>query len=41
MWRTTPVPLYLHFYFFNLTNPLEFGNGSKPLLEEIGPYCYR
>ncbi|KAK4317176.1 hypothetical protein Pmani_011727 [Petrolisthes manimaculis] len=41
MWRTTPVPLFLSFYFFNLTNPKEFENGAVPLLEEIGPYCYR
>jgi hypothetical protein len=36
------LPAWRSFYFFNLTNPEEFEqNGSKPVLEEIGPYSYR
>lgn len=41
MWKATPVPLYLKLYVFNLTNPEEFQNGSKPVLEEVGPYVWR
>lgn len=41
IWRLTPVPLFLRFYFFNITNPEEFMAGQKAILEEVGPYCYR
>ena len=35
-------PLWKSFYFFNLTNPKEFEEGSEvPKLEEKGPYSYR
>ena len=35
------VPLFKDIYFFNLTNPVEFQDGAKPNLTEIGPYSYR
>ena len=35
------VPLYKDVYFYNLTNPEEFMNGSRPQVEELGPYSYR
>ncbi|MPC23785.1 Protein croquemort [Portunus trituberculatus] len=41
IWRLTPVPLFLKFYFFNITNPEEFASGQKAKLQEVGPYCYR
>lgn len=37
-------PFYKDFYFFNLTNAVEFAEqsgGVKPILKEIGPYSYR
>ncbi|XP_053639993.2 protein croquemort-like [Cherax quadricarinatus] len=41
IWRLTPVPLYICFHIFNLTNPKDFQKGSKAILDEVGPYCYR
>lgn len=41
LWHYTPIPLYIRFYLFNLTNPDEFTNGAKPVLQEVGPYVYR
>ncbi|MHA2171239.1 MAG: hypothetical protein ACXAB7_15190 [Candidatus Kariarchaeaceae archaeon] len=34
-------PLFRRYNFWNLTNPVEFENGSLPVIEEIGPYVYR
>lgn len=36
-----PVTPYLRIYFFNVTNKEEFLLGSKPILQEVGPYSYR
>ncbi|KAL1489743.1 hypothetical protein ABEB36_013678 [Hypothenemus hampei] len=35
-----PFPLDFKFYFFNVTNSEEIQKGAKPILKEIGPYCY-
>lgn len=36
-----PVESRFSIYFFNLTNPDQFLNGAKPILNEVGPYVYR
>jgi len=35
-----PVPIYMNFYLFNVTNPLEVVKGAKPILNQMGPYVY-
>ncbi|XP_064114979.1 lysosome membrane protein 2-like isoform X1 [Macrobrachium nipponense] len=40
-WKHPPITPHLRMYFFNLTNEKEFLAGSKPVLQEVGPYCYR
>lgn len=40
-WKELAVPLYIKFYFFNVTNAEGIAkNGEKPKLKEIGPYTY-
>uniref|UniRef100_A0A3Q3K6X2 Uncharacterized protein n=1 Tax=Monopterus albus TaxID=43700 RepID=A0A3Q3K6X2_MONAL len=40
-WENPPAPVYMQFYFFNLTNPAEMLAGERPAVVEIGPYTYR
>uniref|UniRef100_A0A672QSG8 Lysosome membrane protein 2-like n=1 Tax=Sinocyclocheilus grahami TaxID=75366 RepID=A0A672QSG8_SINGR len=41
-WKNPPPPVYIQFFFFNLTNPEEFLKGeAKPRLTEMGPYTFR
>uniref|UniRef100_A0A673VFC1 Scavenger receptor class B member 2 n=1 Tax=Suricata suricatta TaxID=37032 RepID=A0A673VFC1_SURSU len=40
-WKKPPLPVYIQFYFFNVTNPEEILRGETPRLEEVGPYTYR
>ncbi|XP_064098185.1 sensory neuron membrane protein 2-like isoform X2 [Macrobrachium nipponense] len=41
IWKTTPFPLILNLYVWNITNQKEFLNGEKPVLQECGPYVWR
>ena len=43
VWQnTSDFPLYLNFYFFNWTNPQDLTvPGTKPKLEQLGPYSFR
>ncbi|XP_077292751.1 sensory neuron membrane protein 2-like [Arctopsyche grandis] len=40
MWKDMPFPLTFKVYLFNVTNPEEIVSGSKPKLQEVGPYVY-
>ncbi|KAI2651675.1 Lysosome membrane protein 2 [Labeo rohita] len=41
-WKNPPPPVYMQFFFFNVTNPNEFLKGeAKAHLTEMGPYTYR
>lgn len=36
-----PVPIYMQFFIFNVTNPDAIRyHGAKPVLQEVGPYTY-
>lgn len=41
-WSKPPVEPKIQVYVYNVTNADEFlNNGSKPILEELGPYIYK
>lgn len=41
-WQEVPIPIYIKYYFFNVTNPNEvLEQTEKPRLEELGPYTFR
>lgn len=40
-WQKVDLPIYMKFFVFNLTNSIEFENGSDPEVEEVGPYVYK
>lgn len=40
-WLESPVPMYISFYMFNVTNSEDvIKNKAKPIVQEIGPYTY-
>ena len=42
IWSDPPFPIYTDFYIFNCTNAeAVLKNGSKPIVQELGPYSYR
>ena len=42
IWKNMPEPLQSSFYLFHITNAVEvIQNGSKPRLEEKGPYVFQ
>ncbi|PSN44141.1 hypothetical protein C0J52_15658 [Blattella germanica] len=42
MWRDTPIPITIDFYFFNWTNSEELlEDNFKPNLTELGPYRFK
>ena len=40
-WLDPPVPIFMQFYMFNITNPKEFLEGQRPAVAQSGPYTYR
>ncbi|KAK2819289.1 hypothetical protein Q5P01_024850 [Channa striata] len=40
-WKSPPPPVYMEYFFFNVTNLDEFLGGAKPVLKQVGPYTYR
>ncbi|XP_043237513.1 protein croquemort-like [Amphibalanus amphitrite] len=40
-WHTMPVPIFIKFYFWNVTNAEDVvTNHAKPILQQLGPYVY-
>lgn len=40
-WSKPPVEPFIRLYVYNVTNADEFlNNGTKPVLDELGPYVY-
>ncbi|XP_046389200.1 protein croquemort-like isoform X1 [Ischnura elegans] len=41
LWKETPIPMYIEFYMYNVTNSEEVRNNkAKPILIELGPYVF-
>ena len=41
MWIEPSVPIYFEIYVWDLKNQKDVENGSKPLVEQKGPYVYK
>lgn len=40
-WKTPPPPVYMEFFFFNVTNVDQILAKGKPEVTQVGPYTYR
>lgn len=40
-WKKPPPPVFMEFFFFNVTNVDAFLAGAKPQVTQVGPYTYR
>ncbi|XP_037608474.1 lysosome membrane protein 2-like isoform X2 [Sebastes umbrosus] len=40
-WKSPPPPVYMEYFFFNVTNLDAFLLGAKPEVMQVGPYTYR
>uniref|UniRef100_A0A3Q2U002 Lysosome membrane protein 2 n=1 Tax=Fundulus heteroclitus TaxID=8078 RepID=A0A3Q2U002_FUNHE len=40
-WKTPPPPVFMEYFFFNVTNVDELLKGAKPVVNQVGPYTYR
>jgi hypothetical protein len=40
-WKSPSSQVYMQYFMFNLTNPSDVQNGSKPSVKQVGPYSYR
>ncbi|XP_061783430.1 lysosome membrane protein 2 isoform X2 [Nerophis lumbriciformis] len=40
-WKKPPPPVYMEYFFFNMTNVDAFLAGAKPVVKQVGPYTYR
>ncbi|XP_074474870.1 lysosome membrane protein 2-like isoform X2 [Sebastes fasciatus] len=40
-WKSPPPPVYMEYFFFNVTNLDAFLQGAKPEVMQVGPYTYR
>ncbi|RWS24708.1 Lysosome membrane protein 2-like protein [Leptotrombidium deliense] len=40
-WENSPVPYYMKFYIFDLTNRQEYQNGGKANVTQRGPYVFK
>ncbi|KDR22466.1 Lysosome membrane protein 2, partial [Zootermopsis nevadensis] len=41
IWEKAPYPMDFKIYLFNVTNPMEVQKGATPVVQEVGPYCYK
>ena len=40
-WKNPPPPVYMEYFFYNVTNVKEILQGAKPEVNQVGPYTYR
>lgn len=40
-WKNPPPPVYMEFFFFNVTNEDQILKAGQPEVTQVGPYTYR